>query len=255
MGELLGALGLAWPRLLLYPGGLFALGASWVLMRWLGWCAGDAWPAAQPGRRATLGAALPPLAALSLLPLAPARGFPYGLDLFVALGLLEWPRLRMAVADGLSRAELLRGYGPLLLAALGLAEATGGLGLSQLLAWPGTGLAQALLLTSAALWLAGLPPLLLAGPRGLAGQLRALGLLLLGALPLLAALASRMGALLPGPWAGRLLPLLALLLAALALGGLLHLTPRWLGRLQLALSVIGLGLIVWSMGYAASTVL
>jgi hypothetical protein len=243
MGELLGALGLAWPRLLLYPGGLFALGASWVLMRWLDWCAGDAWPAAQPERRTTLAAALPPLAALSLLPLAPARSFPYGLDLFVALGLLEWPQLRMIMAGGLNRTELLRGYGPLLLAALGLAEATGGLGLSQLLAWPRTGLAQALLLTSAALWLAGLPPLLPAGPTGLAGRLRALGLLLLAALPLLAALANSLGGRLAGPWAGRLLPLLAMLLAALTLGVLLRLAPRWLARLQLTLGMIVAGLI------------
>jgi hypothetical protein len=243
MGELLGALGLAWPRLLLYPGGLFALGAGWLLARWLGWCAGAALPSAQPWHRATLAAALPPLAALSLLPLAPARAFPYGLDLFVALGLLEWPQLRMALAGGLNRAELLRGYGPLLLAALGLAEATGGLGLSQLLAWPSTGLAQALLLASATLWLAGLPPLLMTGPTGLAGRLRALGLLLLGVLPLLAALASQLAGLLPGPWAGRLLPLLAMSLAALGLGGLLRLPPHWLGRAQMALAVMVAGLV------------
>jgi hypothetical protein len=244
MGELLGALGLAWPRLLLYPGGLFALGAAWLLARWLSWCGGATLLPARPWRLADLGLALPPLAALSLLPLAPARAFPYGLDLFVALGLLEWPRLRAALAGGLGRDNLLRGYGPLLLAALGLAEATGGLGLSRLLAWPEAGAAQALLLASAALWLAGLPPLLAGGPDGPAGRLRALGLLLVGALPLLAALAAGLGERLPGPWAGRLLPPLAMALAALALGALLRLAPRWLGRAQLALGIAVVGLIV-----------
>jgi hypothetical protein len=244
MGELLGALGLAWPRLLLYPGGLFALGAAWLLAGWLRWCAGAPLLAARPWRRADLGLALPPLVALSLLPLAPARSFPYGIDLFVALGLLEWPRLRTALAGGLGRSELLRDYWPLLLAALGLAEAANGLGLSRLLAWPETGGARALLLAGAALWLAGLPPLLAAGPRGPAGPLRALGLLLLGALPLLAALAASLGGRLPGPWAGWLLPPLAISLAALALGALLRLAPGGLGRAQLALAVLVVGLVV-----------
>jgi hypothetical protein len=208
MGELLGALGLAWPRLLLYPGGLFALAASWLLARWLG--LGRARPVTLPD----LLDALPPLAALALLPLAPARGFPYGLDLAVALGLLEWPRLRRAAWGALDRAVLVRGYGPLIVAALLMAEGSGGLGLSGLLSWPGAWLDRGLLLGGAALWLLALPRLIAGGPEGLAGRLRALGLILLGALPLLGALAALTAEALPGDLAGWVLPPAALALAA-----------------------------------------
>lgn len=190
MGELIGALGLAWPRLLLYPGGLFALAASWLLARWLAWCAGG--PGGPAGRRDLAGLldALPPLAALTLLPLAPARGFPYGLDLALAAGLLEWPRLRTAAPAELERRRLLRQYGPLAAGALLMAEGAGGLGLSGLLTWPAAWPERALLLGGAGLWLLALPGLLAAGPGGLAGRLRALGLLLVGALPIVGALAA-----------------------------------------------------------------
>ena len=112
MSELLGALGLAWPRLLLYPGGAFALGAGWLLAAWLSGCAGrPVAPPSAPGPGDLL-AALPPLAAIALMPLAPARSFPYGLDLVIALTLLEWPRALQG--RGLSRGEALQQYGPLL---------------------------------------------------------------------------------------------------------------------------------------------
>ncbi len=221
MGELLGALGLAWPRLLLYPGGLFALGASWLLARWLRWCAGL--PArATPASAIDLAAVLPPLAALSLLPLAPARGFPYGLDLVVAVGLLEWPSLRRAAGRNLARAELLRRYGPLIVGALLMAEGAGGLGLSGLLTWPAGRLDQALLLGGAAIWLLALPGLLADGLWSLAGRLRALGLLLVGALPMVGALAAMTAGVLPGELAGWLLPPTALALAAGLLGGMVR---------------------------------
>jgi hypothetical protein len=220
MGELLGALGLAWPRLLLYPGGLFALGASWLLARWLRRCAGGpavATPA--PASAADLVAILPPLVVLSLLPLAPARGFPYGLDLVVAVGLLEWPYLRGVAGRALSRAEIVRRYGPLIVGALLMAEAAGGLGLSRLLTWPEAWLDQALLLSGAGVWLLALPALLAEGPWSLAGRLRALGLLLVGTLPVLGALAALMAGVVPGWLAGWLLPPIAMALAAGMLGG------------------------------------
>lgn len=35
MGELLGTSGLAWPRLLVYPGGVTVLLLAWLVGRWL----------------------------------------------------------------------------------------------------------------------------------------------------------------------------------------------------------------------------
>lgn len=217
MSELLGALGLAWPRLLLYPGGTFALGASWLLAVWLARCAGR--PLDLPRRSAAgaLLAALPPLTAITLMPLAPARSFPFGLDLVVALALLEWPRVMQG--RRLQRQTAVRAYGPLLLAAVLLAEGAGGLELSRLLQAPESWLDRGLLGAGTLLWLAALPRLLRAGPDNLAGRLRALGLLLVAALPLLGALAAALAGVVPGELAGWLLPPLAMVIAALALGG------------------------------------
>jgi len=237
MSELLGALGLAWPRLLLYPGGLFALVASWLLGGWLARCGCRS---ASPGR-AKLGAVVPPLVALALLPLAPARSFPYGLDLVVALVLLEWPR---ALGWGAQRREeLARAYAPLLLAGLGLAEACGGLELTRLLRWPEPLVAQLLLGASAALWLAALPRLLASGPGGLAGRLRGLGLLLVATLPVLGALAAMLAERLPAELAGWLLPPMAMLAAGLALGGVARVPERARARVELVLGVVILGLL------------
>lgn len=219
MGELLGALGLAWPRLLLYPGGLFALGASWLLAGWLGWCAGSPTPT-RPA--AGLLDALPALAALTLLPLAPARVFPYGLDLALAVGLLEWPRLWRAGLQGMPRAALLRAYGPLLAGALLMAEAAGGLGLSGLLTWPATWPDQALLIIGMATWLFALPRLLEGASWALAERLRALGLLLVGTLPLVGALANFVSDTLPGDRAAWLVPPTAMVGTGILLGGLVR---------------------------------
>lgn len=224
MSELLGALGLAWPRLLLYPGGAFAIGAGWLLAAWLSRCAGR--PVAPPSAPGPAGlvAALPPLAAIALMPLAPARSFPYGLDLVIALALLEWPRALQG--RGLSREEALQQYGPLLAAAALLAEGAGGLELTRLLRAPGGWLDRALLAAGTLIWLAALPRLLAAGPGGLGGRLRALGLLLVAALPLLGALAAALGERLPGELAGWLLPPAAILGVAAALGGAFTLRRR-----------------------------
>ncbi|MGQ9926263.1 MAG: hypothetical protein ACUVS4_05270 [Chloroflexaceae bacterium] len=247
MGELLGALGLAWPRVVLYPGGLFALVASHVLMRWLVACGGaPTWPAPP----ATLLDLVLPLAVLTLLPLAPARPFPFGLDLFVTLALLEWPRFRaLAVRDRVP-VEVLRDYALLLAAMLALGVATGGMELAGLLRWPGTAAEQALLALGAALWLLSLPRLLHAGPGGPAGALRALGLLLVGALPLLGALEAGAGHWLRAEGAGWLLPPLAILGAALASGAALRIPERRVGWIGAAGGVAVLAL----AAYAASTV-
>jgi hypothetical protein len=244
LGELLGALGLAWPRLLLYPGGLFALLAARLLAAWLARCRGGAAaPLRRPGQPPGMAivAAAPPLAAIALLPLAPARSFPFGIDLVVALALLEWPRLLAGPAT--RREALARDYGPLLVAALGMAVAVGGVELTRLLRLPAGWAERALLLAAAALWLAALPRLLAGAPAGAAHRLRALGLLLVAALPLLGALAAWAAPLLPAELAGWLLPPAALLAAGLALGGLVRLPPRALAAVELGLGalIVGLG--------------
>jgi hypothetical protein len=234
MGELLGAVGLAWPRLLLYPGGLFALAAAWLLGRWLG-IAGLGTGSQGWGFLAVV----PPLVAVSLLPLAPARAFPYGLDLVIALALLEAPRLGALARAG--REELARDYLPLLVAAAAMAGAAGGLELTRLLrvpeAWPG----RALLGVGAALWLVALPRLVAGGPAGLAGRLRSLGLLAVAALPVLGALAA--AELLPVELAGWALPPLALAVVALALGAVTRLPERPRTGLATSLGVAALALL------------
>lgn len=247
MGELLGALGLAWPRVVFYPGGLFALVAGYLLMRWL---AARGGAPAGPAPPATVLDLAPPLAVLTLLPLAPAPPFPFGLDLPVALALLEWPRFRAVAARDRASAALLRDYALPLAAALALAVATGGLELARLLRWPAAPPQQALLGLGAALWLLGLPRLLRAGPGGAAGALRALGLLLIGALPLLGALAASAGQRLPADQAGWLLPPLAMAGAALAAGAALRIPERWITGMGAAGGAAALAL----AAYAASTV-
>ena len=221
MGELLGALGLAWPRLLLYPGGLFALCASWLLARWLAWCAGRPAPPFSRPALVDIIDVVPPLAVLALLPLTPAARFPYGIDLLVALGLLEWPALRATMGHAPERNELARAYGPLVLAALAMAEGAGGMGLTGLLRWPTAWPLQALLLGGAGLWLWALPRVLAKPPHGFAWRLRALGLLLVGSLPLVGALAASANSL-PVALADWLIPPMVYLSLAFVLGGALR---------------------------------
>ena len=88
MQELLGALGLAWPRLLLYPGGLSVVGLAWLLARILAQLS----PGSHGFWRMHVDfASVLPLIAISLLPLPYAVPFPNGLDLIIALALLDGP--------------------------------------------------------------------------------------------------------------------------------------------------------------------
>lgn len=274
MGELLGALGLAWPRLLIYPGGLGALLLAWLVGRCLtgaqkakgqrpkaghppagGRDAADDRGSGGPPQITLSPLILPPLLALSLLPVPPARGFPYGLDLVTALALLEWPRWA-ALAPELSPArvrELARPYAQLLLAALALAEGAGSLGLSDLLRAPEEqqALRWALLIVGAAAWLLAAAELGV-GSRGLGGgrpedeetrgqrdkgtrgmfaccmlhvacSLRTLGLAWVGALPLLGGMAALAEGRVPADLAGWTLPIVALGLATLLLRAALRL--------------------------------
>lgn len=245
MNELLGALGLAWPRLLLYPGGLFALLAGRLLGVWLAHCGCVPTRSAQSGL-AELAAVVPPLAALSLMPLTPARSFPYGLDLVVALALLAWPQ---ALAGApMRRTELTRAYGPLLVAVLGTTVALGGLELTRLLRLPEPWVQRALLGCATALWLVSMPRLLAGASHGTASELRALGLLLIAALPVLGALAAATAERLP-QGSGWMLAAVALLAVSLALGGVMRLSERvrGAGELGLGVAVIALvGLALWA---------
>lgn len=249
MGELLGTLGLAWPRLLIYPGGLFALGAGWLLGRWFSIGGAPARPAAPLTPNAVIDL-MPPLAALTLLPLAPARPFPFGLDLPLTLALLEWPRIRALAARTCHPAALLQDYAPLLAATLALAVATGGVELTRLLNWPETAPARALLLLGAGLWLSGLPRLWKQGPAGMVGGLRALGLLLVGVLPLLGSLASVIQPWAPTSLTGWMAPPLAMLGAISIVSVALRLAEQWIVRVQ----ITGAGAILALAAYAASTV-
>ena len=256
--ELIALLGLAWSRLLLYPGGLAAFAAVWLLAAFQADLPGSHLPAASPavvgaevetaqnaGRPASqpwfliLGALVPPWLGLALLPLPPAPGLSRQVDIVVALALLECPRVLAIGADlrgggprrraGARRlAAALNGYPPLLLATLVLAQAAGTLDVAALARVPGElapPFAIRLHWIGVAGWLLALPSLLGIGPfraawlptspapqkreslranlrarmagaaRVLAGDplraglgLRALGLLLLSALPWMAAL-------------------------------------------------------------------
>ncbi|NNJ11987.1 hypothetical protein EKD04_016765 [Chloroflexales bacterium ZM16-3] len=224
VGELLGALGLAWPRLLIYPGGMFALGLAWLLARWMVMGKRSSPPAPLPLRRereVVIIDALPPLLALALLPLPPARGFPYGIDLVAALALLGWPRLRALAAGSGLASGVLPGYGLLLLGGALMGAGAGGVELSRLGRAPDTALGWALLLGGGGLWLAG-QARLYDGDRGWARRLGELGHLWVGTLPILAALAAGAADRLPTGWAGWTLPPLALIMAALALGAALR---------------------------------
>ncbi|MCS6887657.1 hypothetical protein [Chloroflexus sp.] len=179
MSELLGALGNAWLRLLLYPGGLSAMLAAFILMRLRG---------VRHLKRPTSAGLLdllPPLCVITLLPLAPAAPFPYGLDLLTAMLLLLWPALRRAATERAEPQSLAAQYIPMALAALNLASAANTLELSGLLRWPPEPARQVAFVLGAGAWIAAVPRLVPPHPE-LASACSALGLLLIGTLPLIA---------------------------------------------------------------------
>lgn len=223
MGELLGALGLAWPRLLLYPGGIFALVAAKLLGVWLQ--PRGKRSASLPTEQIDIIYSITPLVVLTLLPLAPARSFPYGLDLVTAVMLLEWPRVLQVASKagndpnmGALRSGIVHDYLPLVGGGALMAMAVGGLELTRLLRFPEGLLDQGFLAAGTLLWLAALPRLIDAGPRSIAGELRMLGLALIAALPLLGALATWTGGVLPPGIAGWVLPPAAIGSVATTLG-------------------------------------
>lgn len=207
LGELLVGLGLAWQRLLLYPGGALLLAALAIC----GWRRGG-WR--QPRGTApsdSIGIVYGWLAC-ALLPLPGAAPLARPVDLLLLVGLAELPRLLALAADlraGDARravrraAAALNAYPPLIAAALALLGGCGSLALDTVATGPANGAPLAQVLRYAA---------------GSAALLLALPALL------------ELGPLAPGPAAGGSLPRrsLALTLRGLALAGVAAL-PLWAG--------------------------
>jgi len=182
MSDILGALGQAWPRLLLYPGGISALLMVLIVARLRGI------PPATLGPF-TLIDLLPPLSVITLLPLTPAAPFAYGLDVPTALLMLLWPSFRRAARERIAPQQMLEWYLPLLIAATALVSVTTTLDLSGLLRWPAEPLRQLGLLLGVLAWIAALPPVT-SLQSNLAGACSEVGLLLIGVLPLIAGLST-----------------------------------------------------------------
>ncbi|GIV99474.1 hypothetical protein [Roseiflexus sp.] len=204
--ELLSFLGLAWSRLLLFPGGVCLIIAVWLAEAFA------QRPTSQGLRSfptAWLSAPLPasavalPWLGVALLPLPGAVALSRPIDLATVIALLEWPRLLAISTDlqygnrarGVQRlAAALNGYPPLILALVLLSLGTGTLEVAGLLRIPdgATPLWQAVWfwLGAGALILA-LPPLIEIGPFALDApdelrpglRLRMLGIILIAALP------------------------------------------------------------------------
>jgi hypothetical protein len=122
VGELLVAIGQAWPRLLLYPGGL----SVFVLALLIGGKSARRLPELDE-----LLLALGPLLLISLLPLPPASPFPFSIDVITALALLELPRWAAeARLIAQSPGHFLRPYLPLLLGSALLYQAQGSFSLT-----------------------------------------------------------------------------------------------------------------------------
>jgi hypothetical protein len=265
MGEWLGALGLAWSRLLLYPGGLSALLAAWLLDRAL--TTADqrrmvATPSSEGISLIGVSAVAAPLLLISLLPLPRSGFFGYTPDLLVGLLLLEWPQLlllarmlRTAPTEATVRRQvLLEGYVLLLLAILLFMQAAGSFRLDALtreiepMFFPG----WSLRLAGIAGWSIALLPLLGIGaatPAPAGGalrwglQLRSLGHILLAYLPWLPLVQA-------SPWLLPLPPIfLTLLLAVIARPGRRQLAHQW-PRLRTGV-VVGLIVIASWQTYAA----
>lgn len=266
IAELLSLLGLAWLRLLIFPSGLFALGIV-LALEWATARTSGGMPKYDDIGILSASALILPWLGLALLPLPLAAPLARPIDLIALIALLEWPRL-LAIAAALrsnNRARTLSGvrrlggalnsYPPIILAALVMAHATGTLesaGLARLPAADTAPLEYAWFWAGALALTLALPPLLELGPFAggadhgmirLAMRLRALGIILLAALPWLAPLArddtpTLLRLLLPAP---------PLLLAALlwafhrATGG--HSVMRW-ARVYLGYDLALLGLLL-----------
>jgi hypothetical protein len=250
MNDLLALLGQAWPRLLLYPGGICALALLWL---WL------ALHKQQTLFRESTPKqwlhCVPALVVISLLPVRGAVELGQSLDLFVALFLVEWP-LFIALSDrqneqtGTVQGSLLQGYSLLLPSLLLLADLNNSLLLGAQAASPPAWLWEPIIFRwiAALAWLVALFPLAGLGPfrrenePDLAAHSRILGHLGLISLPLLGLLHERV-------W---LMPLVPIGLAVA-----LYVGEKWLRSQRLWTGLIQGGqVLVWlSLVWLASQAL
>lgn len=186
MDELLALIGQGWQRVLIYPGGLTALGGLLLLTR------GGRGLRGRPPQAQAIASSAVWLLLIALLPL-PQAGWPYDLDLVTLLLAIELPFWLVSLRDGRSGAAtaallapLLNVYPLLALACALLGQAAGSLVVHEInrsggmLHWVG--------LTA---WSLALPPLLHLGPWRISyrspllalRRLAHLGLLLAAALP------------------------------------------------------------------------
>jgi hypothetical protein len=190
--ELLTLLGLAWSRLVIYPGGLAVFALIWLVAR-----TDNRQPATdnrrpRRGRQSwntdtgswltlrvpILSSIVLPWLGLALLPLPAAAPMSRKTDIIIVLALLEWPQL-MAIARELRAADeacqragkrlaaALNSYPTLMLATLALAQPAGSLEIAALARPPSETAAfslQALHWLGAAAWTCTLAPLLGLGP-------------------------------------------------------------------------------------------
>lgn len=239
MNDLLALLGQAWPRLLLYPGGLCAMVVLWLWLalhkqqRLFGSTSAKAWLHC-----------VPPLLVISLLPVRGAVELGQSLDLFVAICLVEWP-LFVALSDRSNQQSeaiqrsLLQGYSLLLPSLLLLADLNNSLLLGAQAASPPAWLWEPIIFRwiAALAWLVALFPLAGLGPfrrenePDLAAHSRIVAHLGLISLPLLGLLHERI-------WLMPLVPI--------GLGLALYASQKWLQSPWIWSMVIRIGqALVW----------
>jgi hypothetical protein len=188
--ELLTLLGLAWSRLIIYPGGLAAFALIWLITRTgtrrvnrerapAGSTENRIWLSDRGSWFLVLGSIVLPWLGLALLPLPAAAPMSRKTDIIMVLALLEWPRI-VIIAQELRAADeacqragerrlaaALNSYPTLMLATLMLAQPVGSFEITTLVRPPTETASlsnQALHWLGAAAWTLALAPLLGLGP-------------------------------------------------------------------------------------------
>lgn len=203
IAELLSFLGLAWSRLLVFPGGLCVIIAVWLVDVLTRRSTSSGIPRLWLASPLTASAVVIPWIGVALLPLPRIVSLSRPIDLIAVIALLEWPRLLAIATDmqahhrtrGVQRlAAALNSYPPLVLSMVLLSLGSGTLESVGLLRVPDSSTS---LLQTAWFWLGtvalllALPPFIEAGPFALDApdallpgmRLRALGIVLIAALP------------------------------------------------------------------------
>ncbi|WP_322820854.1 hypothetical protein [Chloroflexus sp.] len=233
MSDLLGVLGQAWPRLLLYPGGLSAVLAVVMFARLRGVTI------TRDDHITTLIDVLPPLCVLTLLPLAPAASFAYGLDLATTLLLLMWPVMRQVAQERRDPRDVINQYLPIIMAAMVFASITNTLSLSGLLRWPAEPLPQIGYGLGIVAWFVGSSQIMSTRPN-LATACSELGFVMVGVLPLSAGLQALP---VPGAIAGWGVVFASVVIAMIITIGAGYL-PQWIRYLIAGATLLASGLAI-----------